>query len=168
MLAQNWGKQFLRCHIFLQTKSSDLNNIMKLSLYSKNSVMARFTNCHLKMFNNQSLILPPWPYLSALFCTVHYIERSVMFLFLTQRPQICVSYDANASMLYFVNNTTTEKFRVFCDVAPCSLIGVDRRFRGAHYLHHQGNLYVFQQDFVIELRNSNKSTSIVDTILYSV
>jgi hypothetical protein len=29
------------------------------------------------------------------------------------------------------------KFRVFCDVAPCSLVGVDRRFRGAYCLSHQ-------------------------------
>jgi hypothetical protein len=31
------------------------------------------------------------------------------------------------------------KFRVFLDVAPFSLIGVDRRFRGTYYLHHQGD-----------------------------
>jgi hypothetical protein len=29
--------------------------------------------------------------------------------------------------------------RVFCDVAPFSLIGVDRRLRDAHCLHHQGD-----------------------------
>jgi hypothetical protein len=28
------------------------------------------------------------------------------------------------------------KFRVFWDVAPCSQVDVDRRFRGAYYLHH--------------------------------
>jgi hypothetical protein len=31
------------------------------------------------------------------------------------------------------------KIRVFWNVMPCSLIGVDRRFRGAYCLHHQGN-----------------------------
>jgi hypothetical protein len=31
------------------------------------------------------------------------------------------------------------KFRVFWDVTPCSLFGVDLCFRGAYYLHHQGN-----------------------------
>jgi hypothetical protein len=31
------------------------------------------------------------------------------------------------------------KFRVFWDVAPCSLIGVDQRFRGVYCLHHQGD-----------------------------
>jgi hypothetical protein len=30
------------------------------------------------------------------------------------------------------------KFRVFWDVALCSHVEVDRRFRGAYYLHHQG------------------------------
>jgi hypothetical protein len=30
------------------------------------------------------------------------------------------------------------EIRAFCDVAPCSLVVVERRFRGAYYLHHQG------------------------------
>jgi hypothetical protein len=31
------------------------------------------------------------------------------------------------------------KIRAFWDVAPCSLVGVERRFRGAYCLHHQGD-----------------------------
>jgi hypothetical protein len=31
------------------------------------------------------------------------------------------------------------KFRVFCDVAPCSHVEVNRRFRGEYCLHHQGD-----------------------------
>jgi hypothetical protein len=31
------------------------------------------------------------------------------------------------------------KFRIFLDVAPFSRVEVDRRFRGAYYLHHQGD-----------------------------
>jgi hypothetical protein len=31
------------------------------------------------------------------------------------------------------------KMRPFWDVAPCSLIEIDRRFRDAYCLHHQGN-----------------------------
>jgi hypothetical protein len=31
------------------------------------------------------------------------------------------------------------KFRAFWDVAPCSLIGEDRRFRVAYCLHNQGD-----------------------------
>jgi hypothetical protein len=30
------------------------------------------------------------------------------------------------------------KFRVFWDVAPCSHVEFDRRFRGAYCVHHQG------------------------------
>jgi hypothetical protein len=33
------------------------------------------------------------------------------------------------------------KIRVFWDVAQCSLGGVDLRFRGAYFLHHQGDKY---------------------------
>jgi hypothetical protein len=32
-----------------------------------------------------------------------------------------------------------KKFRAFWDVAPCSHVKVDRRFRGAYCLHHQGD-----------------------------
>jgi hypothetical protein len=32
----------------------------------------------------------------------------------------------------------TSEIRAFWDIAPCSLIGVDRSFRGAYCLHHQG------------------------------
>jgi hypothetical protein len=31
------------------------------------------------------------------------------------------------------------KMMTFWDIASCSLVEVDRRFRGAHYLHHQGD-----------------------------
>jgi hypothetical protein len=32
-----------------------------------------------------------------------------------------------------------KKMTVFWDVAPCSLVEVYRRFRGACFLHHQGD-----------------------------
>jgi hypothetical protein len=32
------------------------------------------------------------------------------------------------------------KFRVFWDVAPCSQVDIDRRFRVAYFLYHQGHL----------------------------
>jgi hypothetical protein len=31
------------------------------------------------------------------------------------------------------------KMPPFWDIAPCSLLGVDRRFRDAYSLHHQGD-----------------------------
>jgi hypothetical protein len=33
-------------------------------------------------------------------------------------------------------------FRVFYDVAPCSHVEVDRRFRGTYFLHHQGDVFI--------------------------
>jgi hypothetical protein len=33
----------------------------------------------------------------------------------------------------------TVKMAVFWDIAPCSLVEVDRRFRCAYCLHHQGD-----------------------------
>jgi hypothetical protein len=32
-----------------------------------------------------------------------------------------------------------KKTRAFCDIAPCSIVGVDRRFRDVYCLHHQGD-----------------------------
>jgi hypothetical protein len=33
------------------------------------------------------------------------------------------------------------KMAVFWDVAPCSLVEIGQRFRGAYCLHHQGDEY---------------------------
>jgi hypothetical protein len=35
------------------------------------------------------------------------------------------------------------KIRASWDVAPCSLVGVERGFRGAYCLHHQGDELFF-------------------------
>jgi hypothetical protein len=40
---------------------------------------------------------------------------------------------------------TLKKMAVFWDVAPCSLIEIDRRFRDAYYLHHQLISLTFNQ-----------------------
>jgi hypothetical protein len=37
-----------------------------------------------------------------------------------------------------VLTAASMKFRGFWDVAPCSHVEVNRRFRGAYCLHHQG------------------------------
>jgi hypothetical protein len=38
-----------------------------------------------------------------------------------------------------VLTAASMKIRAFWDMAPCSLVAVDRRFRGAYCLHHQGD-----------------------------
>jgi hypothetical protein len=35
-----------------------------------------------------------------------------------------------------------KKMAVFWDVAPCSLVDTDGRFREAYFLHHQGDQYL--------------------------
>jgi hypothetical protein len=35
---------------------------------------------------------------------------------------------------------SANKSYVLCDIAPCSLVEVDRRFRGAYNLQHQGDV----------------------------
>jgi hypothetical protein len=37
------------------------------------------------------------------------------------------------------------KFRIFWDVAPCSHVEVDWRFRGAYCLHHQGSTHLWNR-----------------------
>jgi hypothetical protein len=41
---------------------------------------------------------------------------------------------------YVVLKAASMKMRVFCDIAPCSLVGIDRCFRGVYCLHHQGDI----------------------------
>jgi hypothetical protein len=38
-----------------------------------------------------------------------------------------------------VLTAASVKFAVFWDTAPCSLVEVDRRFRGEYYLYHEGD-----------------------------
>jgi hypothetical protein len=37
-----------------------------------------------------------------------------------------------------VLTAASMRIRAFWNLAPCSLVGVDRRFRDAYYFHHQG------------------------------
>jgi hypothetical protein len=37
-----------------------------------------------------------------------------------------------------VLTAASMKIRVFWDIPPCSLVGLDRRFRGAYFPHPQG------------------------------
>jgi hypothetical protein len=39
-----------------------------------------------------------------------------------------------------VLKTTNMKMGIFLDVAPCSLVDTNRRFRGAYCFHHQGDM----------------------------
>jgi hypothetical protein len=55
-----------------------------------------------------------------------------------------------------VLTAASVKFRVFWDVAPCSHVEVDRRFRGAYCFHHQGdessplwNVGQLQRDYTV-------------------
>jgi hypothetical protein len=38
-----------------------------------------------------------------------------------------------------VRDCSKLKFKVLCDVAACSLVGVDRCFRGVYCVHHLGD-----------------------------
>jgi hypothetical protein len=41
-------------------------------------------------------------------------------------------------VIFQVLTAASMVFKVFWDVAPCSHVEVDRRFRGGYCLHHQG------------------------------
>jgi hypothetical protein len=43
------------------------------------------------------------------------------------------------SFLFKGSDISLLKMTVFWDVAPCSVVEIDRRFRGAYCLHHQGD-----------------------------
>jgi hypothetical protein len=44
------------------------------------------------------------------------------------------------------------KMAVFWDFAPCSMVEIDQRFRGAYCLHHQGGVTVgkFLPDYMVQ------------------
>jgi hypothetical protein len=55
--------------------------------------------------------------------------------------------------LNWVNSLETKKMTVFWYVAPCSLLEIDRRFRGAYCFHHQGDKIAL----MIEAVNTSKT-----------
>jgi hypothetical protein len=55
---------------------------------------------------------------------------------LTNCFRMCVITDRPAYMLCDIS---VIKMRAFWDIAPCNLVGVDRRFRGTYYIHHKFN-----------------------------
>jgi hypothetical protein len=46
-------------------------------------------------------------------------------------------------MRFQVLTVASMKMRSYWGIVPCSLVGVDRRFRGAYCLHHQVNELYF-------------------------
>jgi hypothetical protein len=67
------------------------------------------------------------------------------FQFIFVMVKCCVFFAVRTEFLYIIQTSfgfkgliiLTMKITVFWDVAPCSLVEVDRRFRGAYFLHHQ-------------------------------
>jgi hypothetical protein len=53
---------------------------------------------------------------------------------LIQELQITLVY-----VRFHVLTAARVKIRAFLDIAPCSLVGVGRRFRDAYCLHYQGD-----------------------------
>jgi hypothetical protein len=52
----------------------------------------------------------------------------------------CILILKSCLLIYFqVRPTNLLRMRAFWDIAPCSLVGVDRRFKGAYCPHHQGD-----------------------------
>jgi hypothetical protein len=44
-----------------------------------------------------------------------------------------------ALVRFQVITAASMKMTAFWDIVPCSVVGVDRHFRGAYFLHHQGD-----------------------------
>jgi hypothetical protein len=65
-------------------------------------------------------------------------------------------------MKFHVLKATRTKLRAFWDIAPCSLVGVDRLFRGAYCLHRQGD-YGFITMMMEAVRTSETSVYFNET-----
>jgi hypothetical protein len=63
------------------------------------------------------------------------------------------------------------KVAVFCDLVPCSLVDIDRRFIGAYCLHHQGDTALcYKQEtdiFILAVKASNLIKQFAQFSLYS-
>jgi hypothetical protein len=70
--------------------------------------------------------------------SVFYRHMYILFIkFLSQVKSLWYTPNNIFRPLFKVNHKF--KIRVFWDIVPCSLVGVDRRFGVAYCLHHQGD-----------------------------
>jgi hypothetical protein len=66
--------------------------------------------------------------------------------------------DSGISVVRFQVPTATDmKFRVFWDVAPCSQVDVDRRFRGTYCLYHHSSPWWWRQYAYLKRRSTSTS-----------
>jgi hypothetical protein len=55
---------------------------------------------------------------------------------------VCCRPSTQATVRFQVLTAASMKIGAFWDVAPCRLIGVDRRFGGVYCLHRQGDEFI--------------------------
>jgi hypothetical protein len=64
--------------------------------------------------------------------------KGMELLKLKQNTEKRRNASSRISLRYQVLMAVSTKVTAFCDIAPCSFVEIDRRFRGAYYSHHQG------------------------------
>jgi hypothetical protein len=76
---------------------------------------------------------------SVVFCSSHVTLYRKVFC----NDKLCsvtwVQQPADIFMRFQVLTATSMKTSVLWDISPCTLVGIDRRFRGAYCLHNQGD-----------------------------
>jgi hypothetical protein len=57
-------------------------------------------------------------------------------MIILRESQQCYQHRKIKRLLHLLASDLSMKMIVFWDVVPCSLVDIDRRFRGAYCLHH--------------------------------
>jgi hypothetical protein len=86
-------------------------------------------------------------------------------------PSLQTVPETSADLVRFqVLTAANMKMTVFWHVAPCSLVGIHRRFRGAYCIHHHGDeswwWCVLQRKVVIKIVRSKRKFKWVDNFSY--
>jgi hypothetical protein len=61
---------------------------------------------------------------------------------------------------------TNMKMAIFWDVAPCSLVDTDKCFRGAYFLHHQGDVGQYLPDYTTH--NPRRQPYVVTLVTFNL
>jgi hypothetical protein len=129
------GQVFLRVLPFSSVSIIPRGSPCPHIIWGMNSGCSSETSSHRTDMNNNIILPFTATCLSGFF--LWGIPTSISYaLFIS--PTLLI-YPANLVLLviFQVLTAASMKFRVFWDVAPCSHVDVDRRFRGAYCLHHQ-------------------------------
>jgi hypothetical protein len=131
-------------------------------------------SCHVRQTMTFSVRSTQW---SKQLTSVGEKKKTVLWIHIEPRALLSITTDITQFVKIITKNSicvrcqvlmaTNMKIIVFCDVAPCSLVEIDRRFRGAYCLHQGPNYGGRKHLWNVGQFLPDNSASFQETVIFS-